>query len=154
MVHRLGLIPIKIDPRLFNEKQPDEEFNENNCVKFKLNVKCQKKQQYKNLDKKSIEKMSIDEVYDNTTIFSNSLEWIPVGNQKNTLNIVKPVHDDIIIAKLRENQEIEAELICEKGIGKTHAKWSPVATAYYMLMPDIEFKKKVLDENVNIYKMI
>jgi len=29
------------------------------------------------------------------------------------------------------------ELICEKGIGKTHAKWSPVCTAYYRLTPNI-----------------
>lgn len=30
------------------------------------------------------------------------------------------------------------ELICEKGIGKTHAKWSPVSTAFYRLVPHIE----------------
>lgn len=30
------------------------------------------------------------------------------------------------------------ELTCEKGIGKTHAKWSPVSTAFYRLLPDIE----------------
>ena len=29
------------------------------------------------------------------------------------------------------------EITCEKGIGKTHAKWSPVSTAYYRLVPDI-----------------
>ena len=29
------------------------------------------------------------------------------------------------------------DLICEKGIGKTHAKWSPVCTAFYRLLPDI-----------------
>ena len=32
------------------------------------------------------------------------------------------------------------EMICEKGIGKTHAKWSPVCTAYYRLLPDIKFE--------------
>ena len=30
------------------------------------------------------------------------------------------------------------DLTCEKGIGKTHAKWSPVATAYYRLVPEIK----------------
>lgn len=29
------------------------------------------------------------------------------------------------------------DLFCEKGIGKTHAKWSPVSTAYYRLVPEI-----------------
>jgi len=36
------------------------------------------------------------------------------------------------------------ELFCEKGIGKTHAKWSPVCTAYYRLVPDIKFNKDIL----------
>jgi len=35
------------------------------------------------------------------------------------------------------------ELICEKGIGKTHAKWSPVSTAFYWLVPHIEFTEKI-----------
>lgn len=39
------------------------------------------------------------------------------------------------------------ELFCEKGIGKTHAKWSPVSTAYYRLVPDIKFNKDILNED-------
>ena len=35
---------------------------------------------------------------------------------------------------------------CEKGIGQTHAKWSPVATAYYRLMPDITFNEEIVGE--------
>lgn len=35
------------------------------------------------------------------------------------------------------------ELICEKGIGKTHAKWSPVSTASYRLLPHIEFTEEI-----------
>ena len=46
-----------------------------------------------------------------------------------------------MIAKLRPGQEIEMELVCEKGIGKTNAKWSPVCTAYYRLLPDIRFEE-------------
>lgn len=30
---------------------------------------------------------------------------------------------------------------CTKGIGKTHAKWSPVSTATYKLMPHVEILK-------------
>jgi len=33
------------------------------------------------------------------------------------------------------------DLTCEKGIGKTHAKWSPVCTAFYRLAPDIKFEE-------------
>lgn len=48
---------------------------------------------------------------------------------------VLPVHDDIVIAKLRPGQRIEFEAHCRKGIGKDHAKFSPVATAAYRLLP-------------------
>lgn len=53
------------------------------------------------------------------------------------------LHEKIIIAKLRENQEVEIELFCSKGVGRTHAKWSPVSTAYYKLKPLIEFKEEI-----------
>jgi len=42
---------------------------------------------------------------------------------------------------MRRGEEIEMDLICEKGIGKTHAKCSPVCTAYYRLLPDIKVDK-------------
>ena len=49
------------------------------------------------------------------------------------------------------------ELICEKGIGKTHAKWSPVSTAYYRLVPDIKHKEDIIGDDavelVNICPM-
>lgn len=34
-------------------------------------------------------------------------------------------------------QEIELEAHAIKGVGKTHAKWSPVATAWYRMLPEV-----------------
>lgn len=34
-------------------------------------------------------------------------------------------------------QEIELEAHAVKGIGKEHAKWSPVATAWYRMLPEV-----------------
>jgi DNA-directed RNA polymerase I and III subunit RPAC1 len=48
------------------------------------------------------------------------------------------VHEDIILAKLRPGQSLEVECHVIKGIGASHAKWSPVATASYRLMPKVE----------------
>ena len=39
---------------------------------------------------------------------------------------IKPVHDDILIAKLRPGQEMDIKVHCVKGIGSDHAKFSPV----------------------------
>lgn len=60
-----------------------------------------------------------------------------MGNQGQKFKDVKLVYDNILIAKLRENQEIYLEIYAEKGIGKRHTKWSPVATTFYRLMPSI-----------------
>ena len=46
------------------------------------------------------------------------------------------------------------ELFCEKGIGKTHAKWSPVCTAYYRLVPDIKFNKDILGDDAKQLKSL
>ena len=40
-------------------------------------------------------------------------------------------------------QKLKLEMRCCKGIGATHAKWSPVATATYRLLPQISFKQEV-----------
>ena len=40
-------------------------------------------------------------VYNNANVYSGDLVWIPLGNQLETLGNVKPLHDDILITKLR-----------------------------------------------------
>jgi len=48
---------------------------------------------------------------------------------------VPPVHPDIVIAELRQGQRISLEAHARRGYGKDHAKFSPVATASYRLLP-------------------
>jgi DNA-directed RNA polymerase I and III subunit RPAC1 len=49
-------------------------------------------------------------------------------------------------AKLRPGQSIELEAHAHQGTGKDHAKYSPVATACYRLMPLIELLHDIYDE--------
>eukprot|EP01016_Furgasonia_blochmanni_P000472 TRINITY_DN1010_c0_g1_i7.p1 TRINITY_DN1010_c0_g1~~TRINITY_DN1010_c0_g1_i7.p1 ORF type:complete len:263 (-),score=63.64 TRINITY_DN1010_c0_g1_i7:645-1433(-) len=151
LVHRIGLVPIKADPSLFLFKKEEDEIDESNTIKLRLKAKCERKEKYKGADRKLIDSLPLEEVYTNTTVYASQFNWEPLGGQAKTFEKtpVKAVHDKIIIAKLRENQEIDAELLCEKGTGKTHAKWSPVSTAYYRLMPHIEFKSEIRGENVS-----
>ena len=70
-------------------------------------------------------------------VYSKDLEWVPQGNQEERFGAIRPVHEDILIAKLRPGQSIALEAHCRKGVGKDHAKWIPVATAVYQFVPKI-----------------
>ena len=150
LAHRMGLIPLAVDPRLFEFKtSPTKAYNDTNSLRFKLHVICTKKNPGSKFSVRTVE--DEDEHYNHANVYSGDLEWIPIGDQAERFRSQgipdpKPLHDDILIAKLRPGQEIEMELVCEKGIGKTHAKWSPVCTAYYRNLPDIRIVEPIQGE--------
>eukprot|EP00116_Pleurobrachia_bachei_P007215 sb/3467477/ len=96
LCHRLGLLPINIDPRLFEMKGEGDAVDAKNTLQFKLKMRCG----------------------------------------------VKFCHDDILINVLRPGQEIDMTMHAVKGIGSDHAKFSPVATATYRLLPEIQLLKE------------
>ncbi|KRX07803.1 DNA-directed RNA polymerase, RBP11-like dimerization domain [Pseudocohnilembus persalinus] len=154
LCHRLGLIPIKADAFQFNEKRDEEENNENNSIQFSLNIRCQRKKQYQNKKDSELEGLNPEDYLENSVVYSSDLKWVPLGKQQEKFQEIKPVHEKIIIAKLRENQEICCDLICLKGIGRTHAKWSPVSTAFYRLMNDIQITKPIKGEKAKELKKL
>mmetsp|Transcript_8192 Transcript_8192/g.6110 ORF Transcript_8192/g.6110 Transcript_8192/m.6110 type:complete len:178 (+) Transcript_8192:204-737(+) len=111
LAHRVGLIPIKADAREFEFKKGkpvvgedgtidwDKEYSETETLKFKLHVKCTKKTR----DAPSIlmNGREEDQYYENASVFSSDLKWVPIGGQKQRLGNVRPLFDDILIAKLR-----------------------------------------------------
>ncbi|XP_050406507.1 DNA-directed RNA polymerases I and III subunit RPAC1 [Patella vulgata] len=133
LAHRLGLIPIRADPRLFEYRaEGDMEGTAEDTIEFQLKVKCSR-------NKEAKEATAPDEMYKDHKVTTKYLKWVPVGNQSEIFKEgdIKPVHDDILIAKLRPGQEMDITMHCVKGIGKDHAKFSPVATASYRLLPEI-----------------
>lgn len=75
-------------------------------------------------------------------MYSRDLEWQPLGDQKETFpDGIAPVDGDILIAKLAPSQKIEATLYCRKGIGKDHAKFSPVAGCFYRHLTTFDLAK-------------
>lgn len=145
LCHRLGLIPIDVDPDHFIFKKPNDEFNEHNSVKFNLHVICKRKEKYASYTHEQLIDMDPEEYLTNSSVYTSDLEWEPMSGQEELFKDkpVKPLHDNILIAKLRENQEIEMELYCTKNTGRVHAKWSPVSTAFYRLKPSISFKTPI-----------
>ena len=91
-------------------------------------------------------------------VYTRDLLWCPQGDQLSRFPLhssgvgsgvgggIRPLHEDILLAKLRPGQVIELEAHARKGTGKDHAKFSPVATASYRLMPSIQIVKPIYDD--------
>ncbi|GAB1608694.1 DNA-directed RNA polymerases I and III subunit RPAC1-like [Argonauta hians] len=141
LAHRLGLIPIYADPRLFEYvSEGDIDETPSDTIVFELSVKCTKNPNADTTDP--------DDLYINHKVYSQHLKWIPIGNQADLFKEgdIRPVDDDILIAKLRPGQKLDLRMHCIKGIGKDHIKFSPVATASYRLLPEITLLSPVRGE--------
>lgn len=143
IAHRLGLVPIKADARLFEYKPPDSEVEgtEQDTIEFRLKVRCTK-------NPNAAGSTDPDHLYRDWKVTTKYLEWIPKGNQKK----IGPVSDNILLAKLKPGQELDMRLFCVKGIGKDHAKFSPVATVSYRLLPTITLLQPVVGEQARRLK--
>uniref|UniRef100_A0A674CJ17 DNA-directed RNA polymerases I and III subunit RPAC1 n=1 Tax=Salmo trutta TaxID=8032 RepID=A0A674CJ17_SALTR len=147
LAHRLGLIPIKADPRLFEYRNAgDEEGTEIDTIQLQLKIKCTRNPR--------ATKDSADprELYLNHMVYSKDMKWAPIGNQADVFADanIGPVHGDILLAQLRPGQELDIVMHCVKGIGQDHAKFSPVATASYRLLPEITLMETVEGEKADI----
>lgn len=62
------------------------------------------------------------------SVYSSQIKWQPIGNQASIHKEadIGPVHGKILISKMRPGHELDLELVAVKGIGKDHAKFSPV----------------------------
>ncbi|KAM9726454.1 DNA-directed RNA polymerases I and III subunit RPAC1 [Menidia menidia] len=153
LAHRLGLVPIRADPRLFEYKNTaegsaEEEASEIDTIQLQLKVKCSRN------PRASKDSSDPRELYLNHMVYSRDITWVPIGNQADVFAdcSIGPVHDDILIAQLRPGQELDITMHCVKGVGKDHAKFSPVATASYRLLPDISLLETVEGERAERLK--
>jgi hypothetical protein len=56
----------------------EPEYSENDCIKFKLHVKCKKRSP--DAPNILIEQCDEEKYYENANVLSKHLKWIPVGN--------------------------------------------------------------------------
>ena len=156
LAHRLGLVPLTGDLTglkwLKPFKKPTEEdpdgssAADNNTIVLKLQAECTFGDDYKELMKKG--EIEPKKLYKGAHVYAKDLKWEPVGRQAGFFpepdGVVRPTNPDILLAKLRPGQKIDMEMHCIKGIGADHAKFSPVATASYRLLPTIDIVKPIL----------
>ncbi|CAB0040429.1 unnamed protein product [Trichogramma brassicae] len=125
--HRLGLIPLKAHPKLLEwpaGEWKQDEVDEQSTLRYELKVTCKKNPQAPKDAKRP------SDMYLHDNVYSSDIKWVPLGDQHllhpDGAKKFGPIHDDILIAKMRPGQEIHAQLYAVKGIGKDHAKFSPI----------------------------
>lgn len=95
---------------------------------FKLEVACTRK--HKAAVARGMKKAEPEpeEIYNHSIVTSGDLTWEAQGEQGDVFasKPPRPTNENIVLAKLRPGQEISMELHAIKGVGKEHAKWSPV----------------------------
>ncbi|KAL0112135.1 hypothetical protein PUN28_013407 [Cardiocondyla obscurior] len=152
LAHRLGLIPLRADPRLFELPQSigktDDEVSDQDTLRYELKVTCSVNPQaskYSHLP---------EDMYRNSKVYSKDIKWVPIGRQADMFprgsEQFSVLENDILICKMRPGHEIHVFMHAIKGIGKDHAKFSPVATASYRLLPIIRLTKSVKDEDADL----
>lgn len=85
--------------------------------------------------------------YHNAHVYARDIVFKPFGRQAEFFSgedAIAPTNPDILVAKLRPGQVIDLEMHAIKGVGSDHAKFSPVATATYRLLPTISIVKPIL----------
>ncbi|RWR76192.1 DNA-directed RNA polymerases I and III subunit RPAC1 isoform X1 [Cinnamomum micranthum f. kanehirae] len=158
LAQRLGLIPIEADPRLFEYVSENDTAHEKNTIVFKLDVRCKKddgrikakSSELKWLPGGSELQMASTNSNPSTnpnakpktyTSFNCRQDSLPEFSHKP----LRPKYGDITIAVLGAGQAIDLEVHAVKGVGRTHAKWSPVATAWYRMLPEVVLTQEVED---------
>ncbi|KAH7123963.1 DNA-directed RNA polymerase-like proteines I and III subunit RPAC1 [Dendryphion nanum] len=155
LAHRLGLIPLCADRNGLNwmkwyNKPTDDSQNapgpsDYNCAIMHLKIKCE--WQEGGLQRATQGETDPDKLFVNHSIYAKELSWSPIGKQAEMFAEDQPVRavtPGILIAKMRPGQEIELMMHAFKGIGQDHAKFSPVGTASYRLLPTIDIIEPIL----------
>ena len=51
---------------------------------------------------------------------------------------------------LSKNQQLDLTMVAKKGIGKTHAKWSPVSTCAMRKQPEVHIDDEVINRALTL----
>lgn len=133
---RIGLCPVKVDPDLFTERTEGTEPSEKDTLEFKLHVKCEKGGKRES---------------DRRDVTTADFAWVPLGDQANMFvegeePCLVDVESPIVLTKLLPGQEVDLIAQCFKSNGGDHAKFQPVATAWYKPLPQIVLKRRITGE--------
>lgn len=155
---RLGLVPLTAcleglnwlqfykKPPVTDDDSVVEKDNaaDNNTVVLKLQIACT----WASATDVKAGETEPDKLYVNSNVYAKHITFEPTGRQNLEFpepdGVVRPVNPNILLAKMRPGQVIDLDMHCIKGIGADHAKFSPVATATYRLLPTVDIIKPIV----------
>lgn len=132
IAHRLGLIPL-VSAKARDMQLPyvDEESERVSAVSMSLHAKCSGEETL---------------LVTSDDLDSEDPEVLPVGHpglaRQDGMGVGRGA--GILIAKLRKGQELKLTCTARKGIGKDHAKFSPVATAVFRYQPLVTLNQRLI----------
>jgi DNA-directed RNA polymerases I and III subunit RPAC1 len=165
LAHRLGLVPLAVDARALEPRAPGDAAHERNTVVFKLDVSCRR--DARDGGRVAGERVTAADLRwlpgGSQLPDETGCRFAPGGQAKAFgpgavaaaasasggsasgnggaaavgREAPRAVHPDLLLAKLKPGQHIALEAHCVVGTGREHAKWSPVATAWYRLLPEV-----------------
>lgn len=148
LCHRMGLIPLTSQRALSSHPDP---------MVMKWDCDCQDGMGCRKCGAMlKLEKLNdTEEQMDVTTedIVSDDVEVMPFDHSRSSVGSSGFMSEDdagankysTVLLKLAPGQEVSFEFIARRGIGKMHAKWSPVATAVFRYEADVRLNSSKLD---------
>ena len=100
LCHRLGLVPLKIDPRkLVYKPSASSPALDNDTIVFQMRVRCDRIPGSKG-------ETDPEKMYYDSNVYTGMLQWEPAGEQANRYKgqEPRPVDPDILLLKLRPGQ--------------------------------------------------
>lgn len=155
LASRLGLVPFKGNRKAIQEwmkwfKVPTDDEKEAdpfanavdyNTVVLELKIECTRNEDADPDERDPLIK------YHNAHVYARDIKFKPYGGQVERFagdGAIVATNPDILVAKMRPGQCIDVEMHAIKGVGSDHAKFSPVATASYRLLPTITITKPII----------
>ena len=150
--HRLGLVPLTGSKagferlKWYNTEDEEKgiagelEATDLNTIMMNLRIECSR-----NPDA-SPDEIVKKKKYINSSVYASDITYEPNEQQAGWFKdgLVKAVNPDLLLNKLRPGHILDMRLHAIMGIGADHAKFSPVATATYRLLPLITITKPIL----------
>lgn len=140
IAHRLGLIPLRCTQPMseycYGHECDCEEHCDKCAVVFTLDVGYEEKAQGNNLLDVAITSADLQ-----TSSGVNPVHFL--NEEEMTLATELPSDDGIVITRVGPGQRLKLTAIAKKGIGKEHAKWSPVATVALKCDPIVKINEEM-----------